>query len=144
MNSRQTNPAKQPPNAPNSSPMSQNGEGETSEPLAQAPYVAHRRLQDPVQPSAAQEVLVDRTQPITPSAQPAQPSPAGAAWPFPGGDEAQQPGDAVRWLTRTSGEVGRYVAEQPLKAALLAVGAGALAALLLGRGMSRAQRGRRS
>lgn len=43
------------------------------------------------------------------------------------------------WWSRTEAQLGRYVGEQPGKAALIAVGAGALAALLLGQRM----RGRR-
>ncbi len=37
------------------------------------------------------------------------------------------------WWTQIQSQAGRYASEQPAKAALLALGAGALAALLLGR-----------
>lgn len=40
------------------------------------------------------------------------------------------------WWMRLEGQVSRYVNEQPGRAALMAVGAGALAAMLLGRRLS--------
>ncbi len=86
---------------------------------------ARRSLQEPVLSSA--EVELDTASHDT-----------GAS--YIGMEEGAPPSAAPsRWWADTQAQLGRYVSEQPGKAALMALGAGALAALLLGQRM----RGRR-
>ena len=90
---------------------------------------SHRRLQEPVMSSAQDELGLDTPEHDSGSTYTAG---EGAA---PLYASASRPA----WWMRMEGSMSRYVNEQPGRAALMALGAGALAALLLGRGM----RGRR-
>lgn len=101
-------------------------------------YETHRRLDEPVLPSAAEEVRVGTGNPSDPSSQSHRQ--AGAAWPFPDGSEGQS---GSPWLTRMEDQLAHYVAVQPIKATLMALGVGALAALAWGQRTRRARGARR-
>lgn len=98
-------------------------------------YETHRRLDEPVMPSAAEEVLVH--DPVTTQGS------APAEWPFTEGPSAYRAGGTwtagqgseggAAWLSRGTDALAHYVAEQPLRATLMAVGVGVLAALAWGR-----------
>ncbi len=109
-------------------------------------YSTHRRLDEPVMPSAAEEVLVNDVVSAPAS------SATSAEWPFGEGPSAYRTGGtwtagegvegSVAWLSRRKDELEHYVADQPMKATLMAVGVGVLAALAWGRrGSSRQRRG---
>lgn len=84
----------------------------------------HRSLNDPVLTSAEEELDVARSDPDAST---------WASSEVPGG------GTAAPWWPQMQDRLGRYVSERPGRAALLALGAGALAAVVLGQGF----RGRR-
>lgn len=86
-----------------------------------------RSLHEPVLSSAQEELGVN---PEPPSGSDTSASDASVE-----GDSRQPV-----WWGRSQAQLTRYVSEQPGRAALLALGAGALAALLLGRGLSRRRR----
>lgn len=81
----------------------------------------HRVLNEPVLRSAEDELDI-------------QMHDTGAS--YTGGEGsrlAYRGANASAWWTQIQSQASRYVSEQPGKAALMALGAGALAALLLGR-----------
>lgn len=89
---------------------------------------ARRSLQEPVLSPAEDELAMDTSEHDTGTSYTgAQASAEGAG------------SGLADWWSRTEAQVGRYVGAQPGKAALIAMGAGALAALWLGQRM----RGRR-
>ena len=99
-------------------------------------YETHRRLDEPVLPSAAEEVRME-----TGNSPASSQRSAGRAGSFPDGSA----GSAGKpWLTQMQDQLGQYVAAKPVKAALMAAGVGALAALVLGQRSSRARRSPRS
>lgn len=108
-------------NTPSGSPFSSASTG---------PWEGRRSLNDPVLTSAEEELDVD-----TPTHD------TGTS--YTGTDDSsmgyQSAASKPEWWMRMEDQVGRYVSEKPGKAALMALGAGALAALLLGQRM----RGRR-
>lgn len=89
------------------------------------PAAAVRRsLQEPVLSPAEAELAMD-----TPEHDTGSTYTAAQGW-------ADGTGSGLSaWWSRTEAQVQRYVGEQPGKAALIAMGAGALAALLLGQRM---------
>ena len=99
--------------------------------FADSPPVPHgrsRALDQPVLSSAEEELALDTAENDT-----------GASYI----GTSDTPTDSAAGSLQSSREaLSRYVQAQPLKAALVAMGAGALAALLLGRG-SRSRRRRR-
>lgn len=109
----------------------------TTSPTADAYATAGARprsLNQPVLSSAEEELDMDTPTHDTGSSYTGT---AGA------GGQVEGSGANVRpaWWLRVEDQLARYVNEQPAKAALMALGAGAVAALLLGRGR-RGKRGR--
>jgi hypothetical protein len=89
---------------------------------------ARRSLQEPVLSPAEAELDMDTPEHDT-----------GTTYTGPEGSAEGSGSGLATWWSRTEAQVGRYVGEQPGKAALMALGAGALVALLLGQRL----RGRR-
>lgn len=91
-----------------------------------------RSLQEPVLTSVQEELEVDTPEHDT-----------GTSYTGTDGADAtlggRSAGTGAPWWASVEDRLGRYVSEQPGKAALMALGAGALAALVLGQRM----RGRR-
>ena len=90
------------------------------------PGGSQRRLHEPVMSSAEDEMSLDM-----PSLDSGNTDTAGEEAAPIYGSSSSRPA----WWMRMEDNVSRYVSEQPGRAALMALGAGALAAALLGRGM---------
>ncbi len=103
-----------------------------AKPSSDAPRTGetHRSLQEPVLSSAEEELGLDTSMHDSGTTYTAE---EGSAPIY------STAGSRPAWWMRMEDNLGRYVSEQPGRAALMALGAGALAAVLLGRGM----RGRR-
>ncbi len=99
-------------------------------------WLSHRTLNEPVLSSAQEELDVKPN--------PYSDKHSGATFSEQTHQSAQKvqsdQGDQLVWWSRPQEQFMRYVSEQPGRAALMAVGAGAVAALLLGLGLSSRRR----